>query len=95
MTLPVAIATAPSGLPGCAPPPVRRARRVGTALAFVIFYNLIADVGAARASLVCYLAPGVALFYGAVLRDEPITVARDRRAGAHPRRRRDRLAAVP
>jgi drug/metabolite transporter (DMT)-like permease len=48
---------------------------VGTALAFVIFYKLIAEVGAGRASLVSYLAPGVALFYGSVFRDEPITVA--------------------
>jgi drug/metabolite transporter (DMT)-like permease len=48
---------------------------VGTALAFVIFYKLIAEVGAGRASLVSYLAPGVALLYGALLLDEPITVA--------------------
>jgi drug/metabolite transporter (DMT)-like permease len=48
---------------------------VGTALAFVIFYKLIAEVGAGRASLVSYLAPGVALLYGALLLDEEITVA--------------------
>ena len=48
---------------------------VGTALAFVIFYKLIAEVGAGRASLVSYLAPGVALFYGAIFLDEEITVA--------------------
>ena len=48
---------------------------VGTALAFVIFYKLINEVGAGRASLVSYLAPGVALFYGALLLDEAITVA--------------------
>jgi drug/metabolite transporter (DMT)-like permease len=41
----------------------------------VIFYKLIAEVGAGRASLVSYLAPGVALFYGAIFRDEAITVA--------------------
>ena len=46
-----------------------------TALAFVIFYKLIAEVGAGRASLVSYLAPGVALLYGALLLDEEITVA--------------------
>jgi drug/metabolite transporter (DMT)-like permease len=33
------------------------------------------EIGPARASLVSYLAPGVALFYGAVLLDEPITPA--------------------
>jgi drug/metabolite transporter (DMT)-like permease len=48
---------------------------VGTALAFVIFYKLIAETGAGRASLVSYLAPGVALFYGAIFLDEAITVA--------------------
>jgi drug/metabolite transporter (DMT)-like permease len=48
---------------------------VGTALAFVIFYRLMLDVGPARASLVSYLAPGVALVYGAVFRDEAITIA--------------------
>jgi drug/metabolite transporter (DMT)-like permease len=41
----------------------------------VIFYKLINEVGAGRASLVSYLAPGVALFYGALLLDEAITVA--------------------
>ena len=48
---------------------------VGTALAFVIYYELIAGIGAARAALVSYLAPGIALFYGAIFLDEPITVA--------------------
>ena len=48
---------------------------LGTALAFVIFYNLVAAVGAGRASLVSYLAPGVALLYGAWLLDEPVTWA--------------------
>jgi len=75
MTLPAAIATAPSEVPG-----VRAALAVfvlgvvGTAVAFVIFYTLIAETGAGRASLVSYLAPGVALLYGAVLLDEQITV---------------------
>lgn len=41
----------------------------------MIFYNLVAAVGAGRASLVSYLAPGVALFYGAWLLDEPVTWA--------------------
>ena len=65
---------------------------VGTALAFVIFYKLIAETGAGRASLVSYLAPGVALLYGALLLDEEITVASIVGTGAHPRRSR---ASVP
>jgi drug/metabolite transporter (DMT)-like permease len=48
---------------------------LGTALAFVIYYELIAGVGAARAALVSYLAPPIALFYGALFLDEAVTVA--------------------
>ena len=76
LTLPVAAATAPSEVPGLpAVAAVVALGAIGTALAFVIFYKLIAEAGAGRASLVSYLAPGVALFYGAVVRDEAITVA--------------------
>lgn len=45
---------------------------VGTAAAFVVFYRLIAEIGAGRASLVSYLAPGVALVYGATLLGERV-----------------------
>ena len=76
LTLPAAIATAPSEVPGTrALLAVAVLGVVGTALAFVIFYKLIAETGAGRASLVSYLAPGIALFYGALLLDEPITAA--------------------
>ncbi|MFL5820303.1 MAG: DMT family transporter [Solirubrobacteraceae bacterium] len=47
----------------------------GTALAFVIFYRLIAEVGAGRASLVSYLIPPISLAYGASALGEPITPA--------------------
>ncbi len=36
---------------------------------------LIADIGASRASVVAYLAPGFSVFYGALFLDESITVA--------------------
>ncbi|HEX8105414.1 MAG TPA: DMT family transporter [Solirubrobacteraceae bacterium] len=76
LLLPAAVATAPSSLPGTrAALAVLALGAIGTALAFVIFYRLIAEVGAGRASLVSYLAPGVALLYGALLLDEPITFA--------------------
>jgi drug/metabolite transporter (DMT)-like permease len=76
VTLPLAVATAPSELPGLrAVAAVVVLGAVGTALAFVIFYKLIAEVGAGRAALVSYLAPGVALVYGALLLDEAITPA--------------------
>lgn len=76
LTAPLALATLPSAMPGArAVLSVLVLGAVGTALAFVIFYKLINEVGAGRASLVSYLAPGVALFYGALLLDEAITVA--------------------
>jgi drug/metabolite transporter (DMT)-like permease len=76
MVLPFALATLPPELPGVrATASVVVLGVVGTALGFVIFYKLIAEVGAGRASLVSYLAPGVALFYGALLLDETITLA--------------------
>ena len=57
LTLPAAIATAPSEAPGLrALLAVVGLGVVGTALAFVIFYKLIAETGAGRASLVSYLA---------------------------------------
>jgi drug/metabolite transporter (DMT)-like permease len=76
LCLPAAIATAPSEVPGLrALLAIITLGVVGTALAFVIFYKLISETGAGRASLVSYLAPGIALFYGALLLDEPITAA--------------------
>jgi drug/metabolite transporter (DMT)-like permease len=76
LTAPAALATAPSELPGLRPAlSVLFLGAVGTALAFVIFYKLIAEAGAGRASLVSYLAPGISLFYGALLLDEEITPA--------------------
>jgi drug/metabolite transporter (DMT)-like permease len=76
LSLPVAVATAPGHTPTLrAVVAVVVLGVVGTALAFVIFYELIGTVGAGRAALVSYLAPGVALLYGAALLDEPITVA--------------------
>jgi drug/metabolite transporter (DMT)-like permease len=47
---------------------------IGTALAYLIFFTLIARAGSAYASLVTYLVPPVALFYGAVFLDERIGV---------------------
>jgi len=75
-TLPVAAATLHHGGPGLrAVLAVCGLGVVGTALAFVIFYALIGEIGAGRASLVSYLAPGVALVYGATLLHEHVGVA--------------------
>jgi drug/metabolite transporter (DMT)-like permease len=76
VTLPIAIATTPGHTPDAGSIAALLVLGVvGTAVAFVIFYELIAEIGAGRAALVSYLAPGVALFYGAVFRGEAITVA--------------------
>jgi len=76
LTLPVGIATTPGHSPGLGAIAALVALGVlGTALAFVVYYELIGAIGAARAALVSYLAPGVALFYGAIFLDEAITVA--------------------
>jgi drug/metabolite transporter (DMT)-like permease len=76
LALPGAIATAPHELPGLrAAAAVLCLGAIGTAVAFVVVYKLMVEVGPARASLVSYLAPGVALVYGALLLGEPITVA--------------------
>jgi len=48
---------------------------LGTALAYLLFFSIIAGAGAAYASLVTYLVPPVALAYGAVFLGESIGVA--------------------
>ena len=48
---------------------------VGTTFAQLILFRMLRLYGSRRLSLVTYLIPGFALFYGAVLLDEPITVA--------------------
>jgi drug/metabolite transporter (DMT)-like permease len=74
ITLPVALADLPSHAPGLrAVLALVGLGALGTAVAFVIFYKLIGEVGAGRAALVSYLAPPVALAYGAALLDESIT----------------------
>ena len=45
---------------------------VGTGIAYVLFFALIASAGASRSVLVTYMIPPVALVYGAVLLGEPI-----------------------
>ena len=76
LVLPFAAFSAPTSVPSLrAVLAVLALAVLGTALAFVIFYRLIAEIGAGRASLVSYLAPGVALLYGALLLDETISAA--------------------
>jgi drug/metabolite transporter (DMT)-like permease len=73
---PVALLTLPGAAPGLGPVAAVTALGVlGTGIAFMIFYDLIASIGPARAFVVTYLAPGFAVVYGATLLDETITVA--------------------
>jgi drug/metabolite transporter (DMT)-like permease len=48
---------------------------VCTGLAFIVFFALIAQVGPARAGLITFANPVVAVALGAVFLDEPITAA--------------------
>ncbi|MCD6014080.1 MAG: family transporter [Solirubrobacterales bacterium] len=76
LLIPAAIIGAPSEVPGLGPiAAVAVLGVLGTGIAFAIFYDLIANVGPARAFVVTYLAPGFAVVYGAVLLDEAVTVA--------------------
>ncbi|MBI5104583.1 MAG: DMT family transporter [Solirubrobacterales bacterium] len=73
--LPLALATLPSAMPEAdtwASLVVLGAG--GTGVAFLFFYNLIADVGPARASIIAYIAPAFSVAYGALLLDEAVTL---------------------
>jgi drug/metabolite transporter (DMT)-like permease len=47
---------------------------VCTALAFLLFFALIAEVGPTRATVITYVNPAVALLLGVTLLDEPLTL---------------------
>src|SRR4051794_9906795 len=44
-----------------------------TAVVFVLWYSLIADIGAGRATVVTYVNPAIAVVLGALLLDEPLS----------------------
>jgi drug/metabolite transporter (DMT)-like permease len=48
---------------------------LGSAVAYVLYFALIARAGASRAILVTYLVPAFALVYGAVFLDEKVTAS--------------------
>jgi drug/metabolite transporter (DMT)-like permease len=69
--LPVGIAQAPHHVPGWKVIGSVVALGIpGTAIAYLLFFGLIAGAGAAYASLVTYLIPPIALAYGAVFLGE-------------------------
>jgi len=74
--LPLALFDLPDHTPGWKPVASLAALTLaGTVLAQLILFRAIRLYGSARTSLVTYLMPPVALIYGAMLLDEPITVA--------------------
>jgi drug/metabolite transporter (DMT)-like permease len=48
---------------------------LGTALAYLVLYRMLAAYGSARTSLVTYLLPVFALAYGALILDEPLRLS--------------------
>ncbi|MCA1717106.1 MAG: DMT family transporter [Actinobacteria bacterium] len=75
LTLPVALVTADREVPGArAVIAVIVLGLVCTALTFMLYYSLIAQVGEERAALGNYLTPIFALVYGVVLLGERITL---------------------
>ncbi|MEV4416426.1 DMT family transporter [Catellatospora sp. NPDC049609] len=76
LLLPAGLLTAPAALPG--PDVAAAVLALGllcTALAFMVYYRLIALAGAASASLVSYTSPAVSVLLGATLLAEPLTPA--------------------
>jgi drug/metabolite transporter (DMT)-like permease len=73
---PFGVAQAPADLPSWgAIASVLALALGGTVAGQLIYFRMIYAYGSARASLVVYLLPVTALFYGALLLDEPITTS--------------------
>jgi drug/metabolite transporter (DMT)-like permease len=76
MLVPFALAEPPSGVPGWKVTASLLVLGIlGTGVAYVLYYALLAGAGASRSILITYLVPGFALVYGALILDEPVTVA--------------------
>jgi drug/metabolite transporter (DMT)-like permease len=76
VTTPFGIAQAPHHLPGWKVTASMLALGiVGTAVAYVLYYGLIAGAGASKAILVTYLVPPIAVAYGAVILGEQVRVS--------------------
>lgn len=76
LLLPVALFQLPSEAPGVDTiASLLVLTLIGTALAQLILFHMLRLYGSRRLSLVTYLIPGFAVFYGAVLLDEPVTGA--------------------
>jgi drug/metabolite transporter (DMT)-like permease len=71
---PLALAQLPDAMPSAkAVGAVAALGIVGTAIALILYFRMLTGYGASRASLVTYLIPLVAVVYGVLLLDEPLT----------------------
>lgn len=76
LLLPLALLDPPTEAPGVDTVAAVAALGVlGTGVAFVLFYRLVATIGPTRSLLVTYLAPVFAVGYGALLLDERVGVS--------------------
>jgi drug/metabolite transporter (DMT)-like permease len=74
VTLPLLVAAPPDHAPTLkAAASLVALGAVGTGIAFLWFYTLIAELGPARASIIAYIAPGFSVVYGVTLLGEPFT----------------------
>ena len=72
--LPLAVVERPASVTAGAVASVAALGAVCTALAFVVFFALIAEVGPTRAPVITNVNPAVALVLGVVLLNEPLTL---------------------
>jgi drug/metabolite transporter (DMT)-like permease len=74
--LPIALLQLPGETPGWqAIGSIAALSLLGTAFAQLVLYRMLRLYGSGRLSLVTYLMPGFAVVYGALLLDEPVSVA--------------------
>jgi drug/metabolite transporter (DMT)-like permease len=75
VVLPAGILQSPTETPGWKPiASIVVLGLVGTAFAYLLYYELVSGAGASRAILITYLVPSAALLYGVVFLDEALTV---------------------
>jgi drug/metabolite transporter (DMT)-like permease len=76
LTLPAALLVWPDEAPGLAPIAAVAALGLGgTGVAYLLYFAIIGGAGASKAILVNYLIPTMAVAYGVVLLDEPLTAS--------------------
>ncbi|MGL6338595.1 MAG: DMT family transporter, partial [Waterburya sp.] len=48
---------------------------LSTALAYILYFRLISNIGAGKTLIVTYISPFFAMFFGAIILGEPITIS--------------------